>query len=155
MAADKTRHPDPSLLALGIKQPWAELILRGIKTLEIRSQPTQVRGTVYVYASRSDARGTWAEQAITRWQLESATLPRGVLVGTVRIIDVRPFEPQDEPLALIPSPAGYRLYAWVLSDPQRLVQPLPVRFLPYGVWFYPYKRKQTGTISPAGHNECS
>ena len=33
--------------ALGIKQPWVELILRGIKTLEIRSLATNVRGPIY------------------------------------------------------------------------------------------------------------
>jgi len=39
-------------IALGIQQPWVELILRGVKTLEIRSQPTRQRGTIYLYASK-------------------------------------------------------------------------------------------------------
>ncbi|MDZ4686866.1 MAG: hypothetical protein SH850_17470, partial [Planctomycetaceae bacterium] len=32
-------------------------------------------------------------------------------------------------------------YAWVFANPQQLPKPLPVRFLPFGVWFYPFKRK--------------
>ena len=37
--------------ALTIRQPWAKLILRGIKTIEVRSRLTRVRGRVYIYAS--------------------------------------------------------------------------------------------------------
>lgn len=43
---------DRERIALAIQQPWAELILRGIKTLEIRSQPTRQRGTILLYASK-------------------------------------------------------------------------------------------------------
>ena len=45
-------HPDPNLIALGIRQPWAELILRGVKTIEVRSRDTDVRGPIYIYATR-------------------------------------------------------------------------------------------------------
>lgn len=42
------------MLALSIRQPWAELILRGIKTIEYRSRPTRIIGQrFYIYASRS------------------------------------------------------------------------------------------------------
>jgi ASCH domain len=40
-----------ALRALSVRQPWAELILRGEKTIEYRSQPTKVRGKIYIYAS--------------------------------------------------------------------------------------------------------
>jgi hypothetical protein len=45
------------LKALSIRQPWAELILRGDKTVEYRSQPTKIRGRIYIYAAqgKSDA----------------------------------------------------------------------------------------------------
>jgi hypothetical protein len=32
-------------------------------------------------------------------------------------------------------------FAWCLQRPQRLAEPLAPRFLPYGVWFYPFQRK--------------
>src|SRR5688572_21152433 len=39
--------------ALSIRQPWAELILRGIKTIEYRSRPTRIVGErFWIYASK-------------------------------------------------------------------------------------------------------
>ena len=38
--------------ALSIRQPYAELILRGIKTIEYRSRPTRILGErFYIYAA--------------------------------------------------------------------------------------------------------
>jgi predicted transcriptional regulator len=37
--------------AISIRQPWVELILRGVKKKEYRSQPTNIRERVYLYAS--------------------------------------------------------------------------------------------------------
>jgi len=43
--------------ALSIRQPYAELILRGIKPIEFRSRPTKRIGErFYIYASQQ-----WAE----------------------------------------------------------------------------------------------
>ncbi len=39
--------------ALSIRQPYAELILRGIKTIEYRSRRTRITGErIYIYAAR-------------------------------------------------------------------------------------------------------
>jgi hypothetical protein len=39
--------------ALSIRQPYAELILRGIKPIEFRSRPTTIIGErFYIYASK-------------------------------------------------------------------------------------------------------
>ena len=41
------------MLALSIRQPYAELILRGIKTVEYRSRPTRIIGErFHIYASK-------------------------------------------------------------------------------------------------------
>ena len=37
--------------ALSIRQPYAEMILRGIKKIEYRTMRTNIRGRVYIYAS--------------------------------------------------------------------------------------------------------
>src|SRR5260370_1201034 len=39
------------LRALSVRQPYAELIMRGGKEIEYRSKPTKIRGLVYIYAS--------------------------------------------------------------------------------------------------------
>src|SRR5450432_3629926 len=44
--------------ALSIRQPYAELILRGIKPIEFRSRPTTIIGErFYIYASKQWAAG--------------------------------------------------------------------------------------------------
>jgi len=40
------------MLALSIRQPYVELILRGIKTIEYRSRPTRIIGQrFWIYAA--------------------------------------------------------------------------------------------------------
>ncbi len=39
--------------ALSIKQPWAWLICKGLKDIENRTWPTNVRGRVYVHAGKT------------------------------------------------------------------------------------------------------
>ena len=136
--------PDPDLIALGIRQPWAELILRGVKTVEIRSQDTNVRGPVYLYVSKKISDHPAALAAIEAHELDVDSLPFGLLVGTVEIHETRPARSVDASAACVAarSLAGY--YGWHLRHPVRLPEPLPVRFLPYGVWFYPFKRRNPG-----------
>uniref|UniRef100_A0A7C4QLU0 ASCH domain-containing protein n=1 Tax=Schlesneria paludicola TaxID=360056 RepID=A0A7C4QLU0_9PLAN len=138
------RHPDPTLIALGIQQPWAEFILRGLKTIEIRSQPTHIRGTVYVYTSKRPSTMDAARQTARFHAIDVDRLPKGVLVGTVDIVDSRPCTAADAGPSLVPAEWLDQRYAWVLANPRRLRKPLEVRFLPYGVWFYPFRRR-TGT----------
>lgn len=137
----KRSHPDRDLIALGIQQPWAELILRGLKTIEVRSQSTRVRGQIYLYASRQVSALPVAHELAARHRIDPAALPTGKLVGTVEIADSRPCEPHDATAAGLPVELLTGLQGWQLVNPERLALPLEVRFLPYGVWFYPFRRK--------------
>lgn len=79
--------PGLPTLALSIRQPWAELIMHGTKTIEERSRPTRVRGRVCIYASlgryrRAEEAG-WADEL----KIDINALPRGVIIGTVEIFD--------------------------------------------------------------------
>ncbi len=78
---------DKSLRALSVRQPWAEQIMIGEKTIEYRNYPTDVRGVVYIYASASryDAETEMEIQTEVTFDLEA--LPRGVIVGTVEVYD--------------------------------------------------------------------
>ena len=134
-------HPHRDLIALGIRQPWVELILRGIKTIEVRSQETNVRGTIYLYASKKVSDIPATQSAVKKYQLELDALPRGVLVGTVEIVDSRPCKAREAKAACLPKIALKSRIGWTLANPQRLLEPLNVRFLPYGIWFYPFKRR--------------
>lgn len=132
---------DQDQLALGIQQPWAELILRGLKTIEVRSQPTQVRGRIYIYASRKPSSLPAAMVAIERHALSLDDLPKGLLLGSVEVIGSRPCTAADSVAAGIPADVLAGRHAWLLATPERFPKPVPVRFLPFGVWFYPFKRK--------------
>jgi len=134
-------HPDPDLIALGIRQPWAELILRGVKTIEVRSQETNVRGPIYLYASKKPAEIEPALAAAREHDLEPEELPMGVIVGTVEIVDSAPCRPGDAAASCVPRSYLTGRFAWQLANPVRFDDPLTVRFLPYGVWFYPFKRR--------------
>jgi hypothetical protein len=132
---------DPQRIALGIRQPWCELILRGIKTVEVRSTETKQRGTIYIYASKQLADNAFAEEAIRRHGLDLESLPMGVLVGTVELSASGPAEESDEAAACVPAEYLEGRFAWRLENPQRLSEPVIPRFLPYGVWFYPFRRR--------------
>jgi hypothetical protein len=104
--------------AITIRQPYVELILRGIKK-EYRSRPTEIRGRVYLYASKRPA------DSPIEWQKVAAypgMLPTGVIVGTVEIIDCR----QDEQRCS---------YVYDLRNPRRLAHSLRPKNQPNpGFW---------------------
>ena len=134
---------DRDRIALGVQQPWAELILRGVKTIEVRSSDTRVRGPIYVYASRRPSSLPDAAAMCARHGLDLGQLPRGLIVGEVEIVGSRRATPADAPAACVSPDLLAGRFAWRLENPRPFAEPLAVRFLPYGVWFYPFKRKAT------------
>lgn len=132
---------DGSLPALGVRQPWAELILQGHKTIEVRVVPTNVRGPIYLYASRKPGEGKVVDRAALEYGLDVASFPRGVLVGTVELVDCRKSNADDTDAACVPPNVLRNTYGWILANPRRLDAPVQPRFLPYGIWFYPFVRR--------------
>lgn len=117
------------------------MILRGVKSIEVRTVETNVCGPIYLYASKKPAEDEHAEAAAGRWGLDLGLLPRGVILGTVEIVECRLCTPEDAEAALVPQAVLSGKRAWVLKDPRRLEIPLKPRFLPYGIWFYPFQRR--------------
>src|SRR4051812_45223158 len=117
--------------ALSVRQPWAELILRGKKTIECRSRPTRIRERIWIYASRAPVRSA-AFWPVT----DDAALPRGVLVGTVELVACRPLRRSDSTAACLAIDFGG--YAWLMEDPQRLELPRKPTRHPQPVFFYPF-----------------
>jgi hypothetical protein len=134
-------HPNKELIALGVRQPWAELILRGVKTIEVRTVPTSVRGPIYLYTSKVIATTAAARSAAAAHGLDVDALPRGLLVGTVDIVGCEPCRADDAAHACLTAEIVAGKLGWKLATPRRLETLLKPRFLPYGVWFYPFRRK--------------
>ena len=120
--------------ALSIRQPYAELILRGIKTIEYRSQRTRIIGERFqIYASRQpgDLKG------FAKLDCEPGDLPVGVLVGTAKITRCTQ---ASRPKSKIRrgGPHAVPLYEWHLSDVKRLKRPRKPKRHPQPVWFNPF-----------------
>lgn len=135
------------MLALSIRQPYAELILRGIKTAEVRSRATRIIGRrFYLYASKgSGVRGqgsgnakAWSRDLslgkdLPEWMIELAAqvgmidpeelLPTGVIVGSAVIEKV---SRADE------------MYRWHLADVRRAKKFRRPNRQPQPVWFEPF-----------------
>ena len=129
--------------ALSIRQPYAELILRGVKTVEYRSFATRKIGErFYIYAplkTAPDARKIWSRDlgmpgdALPEWLLElaeqvrmiepGALLPTGVIVGSAVI----------EKVSRVDS-----MYGWHLTGARRARKLRKPDGHPQPVWFRPF-----------------
>jgi hypothetical protein len=70
--------------AISIRQPWAELILRGVKTIECRSRPTRVRGQLWIYATQ--------RLAIRPSLVIAVFLPAGAIAPVGYSCELRPLD---------------------------------------------------------------
>ena len=108
--------------AISIRQPWAELILRGEKTIEIRSWSVTYRGDLYLHT------GKMAD----KYKIFTYNMPevfRGGYIGIIELSAIIPFTPENWGLwqnkHLSTSQFKYGYYAWIIRKPRRFVKPLP------------------------------
>ncbi len=106
--------------ALSVCQPFAEQILSGEKRIEYRSILTNLRGRVYIYASKRERKDVYAKIKVA-----PGTYPTGVIVGTVEVVGCRK--------------KGEGDYHWLLANPIRAKRKLRPKGIPQPVWFYPFK----------------
>jgi hypothetical protein len=124
--------------ALSVRQPWAELILGGHKTIEVRSRRTNLRERVFIYAALNRIGPAEEARIAARFGIDVDGLPRGVLVGTVEIIGCRYAAKGDSEAACFEVDDGSGYYAWALDRPKRAEvlkrptrQPQPMFFNPF------------------------
>ena len=70
--------------ALSLRQPWAELILQGRKTIETRTWNTQFRGRFYIHAAKS-VNKLWCEL----FGIQNSVT--GMLVGSAELVEVKEY----------------------------------------------------------------
>jgi len=99
-----------TLPCLSMKQPWANMLVSGVKTIETRTWPTRHRGWLLIAASLKVD-----ESAMQlRPHAGFGRGPRGRLVGLVKITGCRPMTEHDEQSACC---AVYpRAQAWLCAD---------------------------------------
>ncbi|ODS87283.1 MAG: hypothetical protein ABS44_11750 [Chryseobacterium sp. SCN 40-13] len=133
--------------ALSIKQPWASLIVQGIKDIENRTWKTNFRGRIYVHASGNPlctffSKNTLRNIGFSDEMIEALLLSDclintevkklSAIIGEVDIIDCvinhesiwaekshYPINPAEHPIKPI--------YNWILANPTRYERPIPAK----------------------------
>lgn len=132
--------------ALTITQPWATLVILGVKHWETRGWPIPVelrRPTrIAIHAAKgwmADDR-QYADELHARGLIPvpAAELPRGVVLGTVRLDGLARTTtavtfPDATELELELGDYSPGRYAWLLGDPQPFPEPIPAKGA-LGLW---------------------
>ncbi|MBA4191270.1 MAG: hypothetical protein C0467_25085 [Planctomycetaceae bacterium] len=73
------------MVAISVKQPWAALLVAGVKTVEVRTWQTRRRGRVLIHASKvpDDRPEGWA--LVTTPELRALAAHRGGIIGVGEI----------------------------------------------------------------------
>lgn len=110
--------------ALTVRQPWASLIVAGVKDVENRTWATAHRGVLWIHAGRVvDPEGPV--------RLVRGDMPRGFILGSVRLVDVV--------RGYLSGWAEPDCWHWVLTDPSPLAKPIPA-VGKQGLWVPPHIR---------------
>jgi predicted transcriptional regulator len=112
--------------AISIKQPYASLIMQGIKKLEVRSRNTHIRGDVLVCVSKTKIL-LWQLDEVTRYSIgdyRSLYKNTGCAIGIIEITGSREMRKEDEDTALVCF--NPELYVWELANPRLLKSPFSV-----------------------------
>ncbi len=116
--------------AINLDQPWAELILSGRKTIELRTRRTSHRGRLGIRATKPVL-----EDVSRSYNLKADELETGAILGTVEVVEVIQLDEdnwrvlRDKHLVETAAPGRWR-YGWRLTNPFRLVKPIPYRGMP-------------------------
>lgn len=109
--------------AISIKQPWAELIADGHKTIETRTWYTNHRGLILICASAKhdtefQKKIVLPEPYLVAWSIT------GCAIAVAELWNCSPMQPADASEAMCHFVSG--LYSWRLRD-VRAIEPFPVK----------------------------
>jgi hypothetical protein len=113
--------------AVSVRQPWAELIVRGAKSVELRTWYVAHRGALAIHASAERQ-----PERVRALGLDPDALAYGALIGVVQLVDIAPlgaaeFESgREQHLADGPMPSA-PCFGWRLAEPCRLMAAVPLR----------------------------
>lgn len=95
--------------ALSVRQPWATVLVEGVKTIETRTWATPYRGPLVICASSAPKDMFWFDAVDKVHRLMHA----GCIIGVVDLLDCRPMTEDDEDAAMCDLYDG--AYAWVMK----------------------------------------
>lgn len=130
--------------AISLLQPWASLVVMGLKTIETRSWSTAYRGEILIHASTGKSgAGVAGEAPLSRLIPDFKGLPFGAIIGQAVLTDVVRVEHLPLPEARINqlSLEQYAFgqnagrFAWMLEEVQPFERPIFVKGT-LGLWEY-------------------
>ena len=132
--------------ALSLLQPWASLVVMGIKKIETRNWSAAYRGPLLIHAGKSRAGALFmTEAAIQKHISNFDALPFGAIIGRVELVDILPADsphltpPKMQAEALEERAFGdytAQRFAWIFEGAVLFGKPVPARGM-LQLWEYP------------------
>lgn len=134
-----------TIKAISLWQPWASLccithpldVTRSVKGFETRSWPTRHRGDLLIHAAqrftveeREAGFGPLIRQALRREYRTVDDLPRGAIIGRVRLVDCHPAVAAESEADEYARAMGWYApgrFAWEITQPVLFREPIPYR----------------------------
>lgn len=110
---------------LSIRQPWADLIIEGKKTIEVRCWQTPYRGKLFIHAAKTKEKN-YPKKFLNQNRVT------GAVIGAVELIDIKKASAKswgkNKKLHLSsgPMPAG-KTFFWFLEKPKKIKKPITVK----------------------------
>ena len=118
--------------ALTVRQPWANLLVTGVKHIETRGWHTAVRGRVAVHAAKSPA--YLRAVAPKMRSFTTGNEPLGCVVGSVDLVDCIPLEEVKQKYPELYTEQEIDLgdwrpgrYGFIMRSPIQYPRPLPAK----------------------------
>jgi hypothetical protein len=127
-------------------QPYAQLVVMGVKLIETRTWATKYRGEILIHASQGFHRGLMrlvGEHPFRNYiKLMAHELPTGKIIGKVNLVDVQTTE-KLKAIGLTPDERAFGDYTdgrfgWLLKDAVMFEKPIPAKGM-LGIWNYDLK----------------
>jgi hypothetical protein len=115
---------DENMKCLSIKQPYADLVTSGRKTIELRTWNTKFRGEFLVHASKKIDK-----EACKQNKIDPASLTSGAIVGQANLYDVKFYKNrnmfvQDKKKHLAESKYSDHKYGFLIKNATKFRRPL-------------------------------
>ena len=109
---------------LSVCQPFAELIVQGKKTIELRKWNTKFRGEFLVHAAKNILK-----EDCKRMKIEPKSLTIGAIIGKVNLVDVKKYNSEkelaeDRKKHYAKTDHPQNKYGFILENPKKLKIPI-------------------------------
>ena len=112
--------------ALSFRQPWADLVLQGKKSLDLRTWSTRHRGPLAIYASQTVEKERCQEHGI-----DPDRVTTGAVIGLVDLVGVVELDNTSYAARANEHLSGRHfqapMFGWELSNPRPLAEPQPAK----------------------------